>query len=171
MNEINQPDDAQAQLQAAIQRFGNDLDRRLQRNAIASDGVVDLSVRAGGIERAFQIADARNCREACSGALAHPRQQVAGLYARALARHVRQNSLGLQTPRSLAPPHSVVGLLELPLLEKVEHGQHEQGCCSQGQQRCLHAVKEACLHGGIFATPIALSARQLPRDCGGALRS
>ena len=57
--QVDEADDAQAHGQAAVQRLGNDLDRRVQRNAVAGDGVVDLAVGAGAVESALQVGEPR----------------------------------------------------------------------------------------------------------------
>ena len=90
------------------------------------------------------------------GRFADPRQQVSHLDPGTLSRLVGEDLFGLQTARSLAPPYSVVRLRILSLLKDIQHGQHEQRSCGQGQQRSLHAVKEACLHERGFPTSIAL---------------
>jgi hypothetical protein len=145
-DEIDEADDAQAELETAIQRLGNDLDRRFEGNAIARDGVVDLAVRTGGVKCALQIGDHRNGRNGFSGGFADARQQVSHLDSGALPRLIGQNFFRVQAACSLAPPHAIVGLRKLALLEEIQHRQHEQRGRGQGQQRSLHAVEKACLH-------------------------
>ena len=148
--QVDEADEAQALVQLPVQRLGNHLDRRVQGNAVAGDDVVDLAVGASAVECAFQIVDPRNCLDVLGGAVTDPGQQVSYLDARALARHVGQNSLGFEAASSLAPPYAVVGLLKLALLKKIENSQHEQTGCGQSQQRSLNAVEKASLHiGGV----------------------
>ena len=56
-DEIDESDDAQAELQAAVRGHRNHLHRRVERNAVAGDAVANLDVGAGGVERALQIGD------------------------------------------------------------------------------------------------------------------
>ncbi len=102
--------------QAAVERLGNDFDRRVEGNAVARDGVVDLAVRAGGVERALQIGDSRDRRDARGGRFTDSGQQVSDLDAGALAGLIGQNLFSLQAAGGLAPPHAVVGLRKLALL-------------------------------------------------------
>ena len=149
--QVDQADEAQSLLQAAVQRLGNHLDRRIQGNAVAGDDVVDLAVAAGAVECAFQIVGPRDRCHGRAGGIADSGQQVSRLDAGALAGHVRQNSFCFQPASGLAPPHAVVRLLELALLQEIENSQNEQGCRGQGQQRSLRAIEKACLHGrGLF---------------------
>jgi len=54
-DQIDQPNGAQAQLQAAVDRLWNNLNRGFQWNPVADNCVVDLSVRAGAVKGALQI--------------------------------------------------------------------------------------------------------------------
>ena len=157
-------------LEAAIQRIGNDLDRRVERNAVARDGVVDLPVGTGGVEGALQIGDPRNRRYSAVGdSLTPVSRSPTWIPARWPGLSGRTFS-ACRPPGRFAPPDAVVRLWILALLEDIQHRQHEQRSCGQGQQRSLHAVKEACLHEREFSTSIALQARRLPCSGDAALR-
>src|ERR1700677_1942900 len=163
-DEIDKADDAQAELKSAIQRIVDSLDGRFERNPVARDGVVNLSVGAGGVERAFQTSDQLYGGYAIRGRLTDPGQKISNLNAGALPRLIREDLFGLQTSRRFAPPYAVIGLRKLPLLQDIQHRQHDERRCGQGQQRSLYAVKKACPHERSFSTSIALPARRLPRS-------
>ncbi len=59
-DQVDEADEAQALVQAAVERLGNYFDRRIQGNAVAGDDVVDLAVGAGAVECAFEIGDPRD---------------------------------------------------------------------------------------------------------------
>jgi hypothetical protein len=60
-----------------------------------------------------------------------------GLDSGLLAGHIGKDLVGLEPARDFAPPHTVVGLLELALLLQIQHGQQEESRRGEGQQRRL----------------------------------
>ena len=90
-DQIDESDEAQAELETAVQRLGNNLDRRFQGNAVARDGVVDLPVRTRSIQRALQIGDHRNGRNAFRRGSADASQQVSHLDSGTLPRLIGEN--------------------------------------------------------------------------------
>ena len=49
-DQVNQPDDPQAQRQALVERHRNHLHRRIQRNAVAGNAVFNQAIAADAIE-------------------------------------------------------------------------------------------------------------------------
>ena len=141
-NQVDEPNDAQPQGQAPVQRFGDDFDRGIQRDAGAGDGVIRLAVAAGVIERALQVGHPDD------GDVVHLRQQVVRLDAGALPGHLREDPFRFQAARCFAPPDPVVGLLEVAFLAKIQNRKHEQTGRGYGQQGRLQTVEEASFHEG-----------------------
>ncbi len=163
-DEINEANDAQAELQAPVWRLRNDFDGRFEGNAVACDGVEHLAPGAGAVESPLQIVNPRHGRHSLVRRFAYSGQQISLLNAGMLASQSGQHTLGKQAARGLAPPNAIVGLLTvLALLHKVQDSQHEQCSCGQDQQCRLHAIEKACLHGREFSASMLLPARQLPR--------
>ena len=75
-DEVDETDDAQALGQAAVKGIGNDLDGRVEGNAVAGDGVVDLAVGAGAVEGAFEVGESRDRVVVARGAVGDPGEQV-----------------------------------------------------------------------------------------------
>ena len=115
-DQVDEADDAQAQRQAAVQRLGDDFDRRIERNAVAGDGVEHLAVGAGAVECAFKVGEALNGSFVAGGASGYAGKEVVGLNACDLPGQAGQDALGLKAAVCLAPPDAVVGLLEVAFL-------------------------------------------------------
>jgi hypothetical protein len=75
------------------------------------------------------------------------RKQVAHPYAGTLRGAVREHPVRLQSAGNLAPPDSIVGLLELSFLPQIKNSEHHQPGRSQGKDGRLQAVEEAGFHG------------------------
>ena len=147
-DEVDEADDAQAQGQAAVQGYGDDFDGRIERDAVAGDGVVDLAVGAGAVKGAFQVGEPRDRGSSHEAQSATPVSRSLAWMPATWPGMSRQNALGLQAAVCLTPPDAVVGLLEVALLLEIQDRQHEERGRGQGQQRRLHTVEETCLHGG-----------------------
>ena len=147
-DEVDEADNSQAKEVGVVRRLRNDLDRRLEGNAISGNGVENLAPWASAVKCALKIGAPGNWDYPLVAAFAHPAEQIPRLDACVLPRQVRQDLLGKQTTCGFAPPDAIIGLLaKVTLLQKVEDSQHEECSRGQGQQRSLHAVQEACLHG------------------------
>ena len=147
-DEVNEADNAQAQRQAAVERLGDDLDRGIQGDAVAGDGIEDLAVGTGAVEGAVEVGEPLDGGFVARGATGDSGEQVIGLNAGNLSGLPRQDAFGLQAAVRLVPPDAVVRLLEVTFLLKIQDCQHEERGRGQGQQRCLHTVEKTCLHGG-----------------------
>ena len=84
-DQVDEADDAEAQSEAAVERLGDDLDRRVERDAVTGDGVVDLAVGAGAIERMLLIGEPLDGGFVAGGATGDSGQKIVGLDAGDLA--------------------------------------------------------------------------------------
>ena len=133
--EIDESDEAQAQVRAAIRWLGNDFDWCVQSHPISSNGVFSFDVGACAVEFVLKIRDPGhrnfiNCRE-----------QVPFVNAGPLAGAVWDNLVSLQPAIGFNPPDAVIGLHGIALLAEIQHGEQHQADRSQGQQRCLQPIE------------------------------